>query len=62
MGIPQPNIQFDGYLDGTLAETLAEHTEAYLKANIDSMSAEEARGSRLSAAAAGDHGRQGCET
>ncbi|HWB50047.1 MAG TPA: DNA topoisomerase IB [Stellaceae bacterium] len=33
---------FDGYLDGTLVATLAERTEAYLKDNIDGMSAEEA--------------------
>ena len=33
---------FDGYLDGSLLKTLAARTRAYLKRNIDGMSAEEA--------------------
>ncbi len=33
---------FEGYLDGSLARTLARRTQAYLKRNIEGMSAEEA--------------------
>src|SRR5262249_27680409 len=33
---------FDGYMDGTLLETLAAKADAYLKENIEHMSSEEA--------------------